>query len=298
MTLSLHLPNTKKKNIAILYKTMNPIIYISEHLPTDYPIVYKQLSNALVESTVELAFLPYSKEVWARDFMPVHIHNGEYLGFRFRPDYLYDIKGNRKYITEQDKAVRGIPISYSEKTCAVFDGGNFVFCDDKVIMTDKIFQENYDIRQSKLMDIIENACNAELIIIPWDTLEPFGHADGMVSYVGNGHILFNNYSQMRGGKDFAKRLHKILSHHFEVTELSYKTIASKGYSCFYINYLDTPNNLLLPALSEDYSLESDMAALETFRQIFNKPIKQVYVLPLIKDGGALHCVTWELFPKI
>lgn len=276
---------------------MNPTIFVSEFLATDYPDIYKQLSDALYDSSTPLALLPYSKEVWARDYMPIHIRNGNYLGFQFHPDYLYDFPNNRKYITEQGKATQGIPLSYSDKICAILDGGNFVFCDNKVIMTDKIFQENSSIRQSKLMDIIENACKAELVVIPWDTSEPFGHADGMISYIGNGQVLLNNYSQMRGGKSFAKRLHKILSSHFGVTELCYEMTVPHVYSSFYINYLDTPSSILLPSLSTDSSLESDMAALHTFKQIFRKPIKQVYALPLIKKGGALHCVTWEFYKK-
>jgi len=47
---------------------------------------------------------------------------------------------NRKYITEQSKASGNLPISYRCKIDAVLDGGNFVFCDDKMIMTDKIIR--------------------------------------------------------------------------------------------------------------------------------------------------------------
>ncbi|MCR4995634.1 MAG: agmatine deiminase family protein, partial [Bacteroidales bacterium] len=42
--------------------------------------------------------------------------------------------------------------------------------------------------------------------------------------------------------------------------------------------------------------ENDQAALSFFQQVFkNKTVKQVYALPLIKHGGALHCITWEYF---
>ncbi len=272
-------------------------IYLSHLLATDYPIVYQELCKALDESGVEHFFLPYSEEVWARDYMPVHIGQGDYLGFKFQPDYLWDKVDYRKYITEQSKATGNLPINYLRKIDAVLDGGNFVFCDDKMIMTDKIFSENPKIRHSTLINAIEEACQKELILLPWDMEEEFGHADGMVSYLGNGKVLLNNYCQMgKDGVAFSKRLHKILSPHFTVTELHYNDPREKN-NALYLNYLETHTSVIIPALSENHDSKSDLAALEVFKKIFKKQIIQVYALPIINYGGALHCVTWEFYRK-
>lgn len=276
---------------------MNPKIYISSFLETDYPIVYNELCKALNESDVEYIFLPYSKEVWARDYMPVHIGNGDYIGFNFCPDYLSNSVKNREYITNQKKAIGDIPINFANELRINIDGGNMVFCDDKVIMTDKIFSENPNIKQSHLINILEDACNAELILIPWDMEEPYGHADGMVSYLGNGKLLLNNYSQMgKEGIRFSKLLHKILNAHFIVTELHYSSPQEED-NFAYINYLETSNSIIMPALSIQHDSKSDVAAFETFKEIFKKSIIQVYARPLIKRGGAIHCITWEFYKK-
>jgi hypothetical protein len=170
--------------------------------------------------------------------MPVHVSGGEYLGYIYRPDYLYDNVRNRQYITEQYLATGDLPINYIAKLDAIIDGGNFVFCDDKMIMTEKIFSENPNIRQSKLISMIEEACQKELILIPWDMEEEYGHADGMVSYIGNGKLLLNNYCQMgKDGVGFSKRLHKILNPHFTVTELHYNSPWEESNAA-YINYVE------------------------------------------------------------
>jgi peptidyl-arginine deiminase subfamily len=272
-------------------------IYLSKHLQTEYSVVYKELCKVLDENGVNHSLLPYSNDIWARDFMPVHVGGGLYLGYIYKPDYLVDKVRMRKYITEQKMAIMDFPINYITQLDIVLDGGNFVFCDNKMIMTDKIFSENPNIKQSTLINTLENACQKELILIPWDMEEEYGHADGMVSYIGNGKLLLNNYCQMgKDGKDFSKRLHKILNSHFTVTELQYSSPWEEMNSA-YINYIETPSNVIIPALSVKHDSASDIAALETFKQIFNKEILQVYAQPLIKNGGALHCITWELFCK-
>ena len=272
-------------------------IYLSKHLQTEYSVVYKELCKVLDENGVNHSLLPYSNDIWARDFMPVHVGGGLYLGYIYKPDYLVDKVRMRKYITEQKMAIMDFLINYITQLDIVLDGGNFVFCDNKMIMTDKIFSENPNIKQSTLINTLENACQKELILIPWDMEEEYGHADGMVSYIGNGKLLLNNYCQMgKDGKDFSKRLHKILNSHFTVTELQYSSPWEEMNSA-YINYIETPSNVIIPALSVKHDSASDIAALETFKQIFNKKILQVYAQPLIKNGGALHCITWELFCK-
>lgn len=268
------------------------IIYLSEWLSRDYPKVYTSLVGALERSHAEYSILSHTREVWARDYMPIYLSNGEYATFKFAPDYL---SGNKsKYITNQDLVIKGLDIKVAAHLNIVLDGGNVVRCNDKTIMTDKIISENPNIRPLKLIDTIEQTLNTELILIPWDMEEPYGHADGMVAYIGDGKLLMNNYSQMgKDGELFSKRLLKILGQHFDVQELHYEGKLSKHSWC-YLNYLDLPNSIIIPALSENQQYASDQEAMRVFGNIFkDKEIILAYTKPLIMAGGAIHCVTWE-----
>lgn len=64
----------------------------------------------------------------------------------------------------------------------------------------------------------------------------------------------------------------------------------------YLNYFRIPGLILLPCLSENADCESDLTAMREFTRLFpDHIIKPIYALPLIKKGGALHCVTWEWY---
>lgn len=274
---------------------MKQDIYISEWLEKDYKVVYDQLIIALADLRISPIVLPYSNEVWCRDYMPVHIGEGRYVGFHFRPDYLWDKPSYHKYITRQELAVEDLSIDFSDKVDLFLDGGNYVRCGDKVVMTDKIISENPNWRPLALLDRLEDAFQAEVILLPWDMEELYGHTDGMVASLGEGRILLNNYRQLEKekGKPFTRRIVKILEYHFDIIEIKYDCMPSEDSWC-YLNYLDTGNAIILPALSEKHDCESDLAAFSAFQHIFKKNIiKQVYAHPLVKLGGALHCATWN-----
>lgn len=274
---------------------MTQDIYISEWSEKDYRIVYNQLVSALIQLNISPKILPYSNEAWCRDYMPIHIDNGKYVGFNYQPDYLWNKPQYRKYITQQDFATEDLSIHYRDHVDVILDGGNYVRCGDKVLMTDKIFMENSNWRPLALLDRLEDAFQAEIILLPWDMEEPYGHTDGMVASLGEGRILLNNYRQLEKekGKPFTRRIVKILEYHFDIIEIKYDCMSSEESWC-YLNYLDTGNTIVLPALSPKHDCDNDMAALRLFRHIFkHKDICQVYARPLVKKGGALHCVTWN-----
>ena len=65
----------------------NMQIYISEWL-RNYPEVYESLCAAFEKSGVKWQFLDHTKEVWARDYMPLHLGDCTYVSFTFFPAYL------------------------------------------------------------------------------------------------------------------------------------------------------------------------------------------------------------------
>lgn len=277
----------------------NPIIYTSEWLARtpETSGVAKAIFAALDELQIEHRELKNTKDYWCRDYMPVCIskNDGWYTRYKYSPDYLIEYKTKRKYITKQEDACKSIMTHLSDYVDIVFDGGNYVRCGNKVIMTDKIFSENPQISPNALLtDLQFNLLWPIIILLPWDMKEPYGHSDGMVACLGDNKILLTGYWKQRN-KKYHKRLLKILSAHFEVVELP----DWKGSDTWcYINYLQVPGGILLPCLSEDFSCESDVAAIETFGKLFpDSRIMPIYAYPLIKNGGAIHCVTWEKYPN-
>lgn len=258
----------------------------------------KELFEALDRLGIEHIELSNTNDYWCRDFMPVSLFDdGHYATYKYRPDYLWDKKHLRKYITEQAEASHGLSINTPADMNIIFDGGNYVRCGGKVIMTDKILMENPLWPLHTLMEHLHRTLMADVILLPWDMDDPCGHADGMVAPLPDGRLLLNNYRQTASGikKDFYRRLLKILEPHFEIVELSYDCHLEEDSWC-YLNYLQVPGAILLPCLSRDAKCDNDQAAIKRFEHLFPKDeIVPIYSEPLVKRGGALHCVTWEYY---
>ena len=87
-------------------------------------------------------------------------------------------------------------------------------------MTDKIFSENPKWLVHKLIRRLRGALCADIVLLPWDMEDPYGHADGMVADLGENRILLNGCWK-HNVPQFHNRLRKILDAHFEVVELSF-----------------------------------------------------------------------------
>lgn len=285
----------------IMNNSHKPIICTSPYLRTIGYCkgVARDLFAALDRIGVQHMELSNTNDLWCRDYMPVSLFDeGYYAEYIYQPDYLWDKKWNRKYITDQSAATHNIDIQTPSNMRIIFDGGNYVRCGGKVLMTDKILMENPQWPVHKLMQHLYTSLMADIILLPWDMDEPYGHADGMVVPLSDGRLLLNNYSQTATGQklDFYKRLLKILEPNFDLVELSYDCKLEEDSWC-YINFLKVPGTVLLPCLSKETKCYNDLAAIETFEKLFPQDeIIPIYSKPLIKRGGALHCVTWEYYP--
>lgn len=280
-----------------------PIICTSERLRKEpkTECVAKAIFAALDKLHVEHRELKNTQDYWCRDYMPVMIFDdGTYAKYEYNPDYLVE-NTNKKWRnskTNQQDACKGLNLYAPMNMNIIFDGGNYVRCGNKVIMTDKIFSENPKWPVHELIEHLQIALCANIILLPWDMEDPFGHADGMVADLGDGKILLNGCWKEQD-KPFHRRLRKILDAHFKVEELPAWN-GDKDSWC-YLNYLRVPEGILLPCLSENYDSKDDIAALNYFERLFpNLKIIPIYAKPLIKGqdgGGALHCVTWEYIER-
>lgn len=278
----------------------NPIICTSSYLRTTKATsgVAKEITKALEQLGIEHMELQNTNDYWCRDYMPVQLFDdGTYSKYIYRPDYLWDEEAMHSYITEQSDACKGFDLFTPTDMGIIFDGGNYVRCNGKVIMTDKIFMENPQWSAEELLRHLHNVLCAEIVIIPWDMRDPCGHADGMVAPLSDGRLLLNNYVQDKQNEAFYKRLHKILDAHFDVVDLSFDCQLDPDSWC-YLNFLNLPDTLLLPALSKNFDCTNDREAIRVMQNLFpDKQIIPIYAKPLIKNGGALHCVTWEYVPN-
>ena len=264
-------------------------VYLADGIRHYMPLAHNLL-EALYREMVDMHLLRQTesrKHVWARDYMPIQLDTDRFLQYRYFPDYL---KNDPTYIPRYETIARGLHLK-CKKTDLIIDGGNVVKLKDKVVMTDKVVKENPQYTEHDLKTQLETDLECEVCLIPWDRYEIFGHADGMVRSINGNDILLNNYVDF--DKSLRKRLlAKFHDHGFHVEELHYDLPRPSKQSWAYLNFLQVKNLIFVPALD----LPEDPLALLQLQEFY--PRYKVIPVPgcqdLVRDGGALNCVSWTV----
>lgn len=261
-------------------------VYFSSWLKSDYPKIYQELAKILNRHNVAYDIIADTKDIWCRDYMPLQIGNNRYLKYSYKPDYLVKKPCYRKYITDTANICRDMNLN-TKNTSLIIDGGNVVKVGNKVIMTEKVFVENHNIEANDLKNEIEKQMECEVVFIPWDRKEIYGHSDGIVKPISDNAVLMTNYHDF--DNEYTSKVKKILSAHFDIAELSYNVKEPNPRNWAYINFLSVGNLIVLPALG----IEEDEQALSQIRQYYpDCIIEQLNISNLIKKGGGLNCVSW------
>lgn len=218
--------------------------------------------------------------------MPVQCAPDCYVAYRYEPDYL---RGQSQYITNWKHVIAPSSISYVNSGL-ILDGGNIIPCGNKVILTEKVFSENPSMLPMQVIHRLDEAFQAETVIIPWDRNEPYGHADGMVRYIGDGKVLMTNYCDF--DTDLRKKMLDALQPHFEVVELHYDVEKPHKWNWSYINFLLADRKLFLPRLNTPED-EQACAQIGAALGIPRKHIELVDISGILRHGGGLNCISWN-----
>ena len=270
----------------------------------------------IMDSNIEVRLLQGTRDIWCRDYMPIQLSENKFIGYEYTPDYL-DYRGGAAYQTNPARVLDKLGIDVIQSGI-ILDGGNVIKTDKGIIMVEKVVRENAHLRKDILIKRLETYFDNEIILLPWDKAEKYGHADGIVRYIDKGRVLMTNYHQY--SRNFANKFMKILSQHFDVEVLDYTVEKQCKYNWCYINFLRVQDKIFIPQLTwEDYTgphyaaslpegvkakrnprwyhshIKEDEQALEKFQMIFPKcEIIPVSCPQIVEKGGALNCISWNV----
>ena len=161
-------------------------------------------------------------------------------------------------------------------------------------MTEKVFKENPDWPEFMIIDKLENVFGCEVLFLPWDRTEEYGHSDGILHYVGNNRVLLTNYGDFSPSyyRSFREKLEK----KFEVIPLSYPIKNKSEHSWAYINFLQVGDLIMVPHLG----IPEDQLAIEQIQRAVPESMRVVSILAMeaVCKGGALNCVSWNIDANI
>ena len=263
------------------------LVFISAQSKRIAPACYRRLKDAL-DGFCPLIELEKTRYGWCRDYMPVQVSRSKMIQYRYYPDYMRT-PYYRKLITDPTEQLEVYGFE-TVKTDIVLDAGNVVMTPECIIMVDKIFRENPGYKPNDLINKLEKLFETEIMLLPFDSNEPFGHADGIVRYASGNNVILTSYPD----KTHTDKIRKILSQKFDIIELKYDaTNMHQNLTWAYINFLQTNRGIAVPQLG----IEEDEQAMEQFRKIFTPVGSRLFpinIRPFVNKGGGLNCLTWNI----
>ncbi|MBC3538366.1 agmatine deiminase family protein [Rufibacter sediminis] len=270
-------------------------VFFSDQLFADsrYGDTFDRICSVLEKHQIEHGIINSTKDIWCRDYMPIQKAASKFIQFRYEPSYLaedLDLQTDPKTTLELNQ----IQATFSSINV---DGGNVLRWEDRVIITDRIFQENpaYT-NKSKLVDELEKLFEAEVIVIPQIKSDMTGHADGLVRFYDRttliGNCLEEEYDYWKKG------MKKVLSDYslsyIDMPFLEYKV---KGYpesaiGC-YVNYLEVANLILAPIFEVEGNKDEEAVGILT--EVFaDRTVEPININDVAIHGGLLNCISWNV----
>ncbi len=269
-------------------------VYFSKLLKTDskFATTCEQITDILDSFAISYYFLEKTKDIWARDYMPIQVTEDKFVEFRYDPDYLQGTQKERRELKTYPDIVCDAYNLKTLKTDIILDGGNVVKSKNCVILTDKIVIENrfWYKDKTKLVRKLEELFEVDhIVLIPWPKVEDYGHTDGMLRFVDDETVLINEVEK-------TPTLEKLLKDQgLNCEYLRYNTKKKNKNYWAYINFLQTKDLILLPK----FNAEEDEQAFEQMTIFYpdyarDNRIAQVYMTEIVNEGGALNCISWTI----
>lgn len=267
-------------------------VYVSEILKESYPKEFNAIELALSNKGVHLHQIQQTKDIWARDYMPIQVTKEAFVQFKYNPSYLRNSEA-----LKTDPSKIGVLKSINLKESNInLDGGNVVCSSDKVILTERVIKENPSFSPTQLQAQLEKTFDAEVYFVPDIKEDLTGHIDGQIRFLNENTIIVNQLDMeyVYWQKGFHKMIQASGLNYVEMPWYTDKRDKEKISAIgSYLNYLHLESIILFPIFNENKAL--DLKCIEIIQNHF----PSINVVPLNinaigKKGGLLNCITWTI----
>lgn len=233
-------------------------------------------------------------DIWMKDYCPLSLDNKNLVSFIYSPDYYkYKQKFREKLLT----SVFTEKVGYNVKNYdLVIEGGNLVFDDEILFITEKVFKNN----NINNVNFFKKDFKLNPIVIPQEMDDFVGHVDGIIRILPDKRILIpdGKMSDYEDVQQYYKEIKKCVKHlkNYKVYEIPFVDYEDKKYyhniytaeNC-YMNFILLPNIIILPTYSHK---KFNNKVVSYFKKHFKDfSIYTVNSVELSKYGGSLNCIT-------
>jgi agmatine deiminase len=273
------------------------VVAFSDLLPRRQPQFWALLRAILNEHRVPVQFLRGTRDIWARDYSPIQVSSDRFVQFTYTPDYLADapeLRTRARELSIPPRLTMGRRYSSSQ---LVLDGGN-IACDERghVVLTEKVLADNPTQPRSRLLARLRRLLRTNTVsLIPREPWDVFGHADGILWFVGPNRVVVNDYRKHDAGYR-RSLLDALTAAGIEYEEVPYAPRRSSRHphSAFgtYTNILHAGKVVLVPTYGET----QDKTVLTQIRRLTagKVAVEGIDCRGLSLDGGCVNCVSWPV----
>lgn len=269
-------------------------VVISDLLHQRHPQVERELSGILEKHDVPLLTVEGTKDIWIRDYAPLQIQRGQFIQFRYRPDYLLD---RDQHTITKPAVFRSLPFLRERRhSRLILDGGNVVATSRTAILTQKVFAENPTLTERQIQTRLTEKLNVErLIMIRKEPYDSIGHSDGMVRFLTDDTVVVNDYRKI--SPKFSESVDTALTNaSLRLMRLPYRPELKQRAGIpsavgNYANFLRVGNLIVIPEFGQkdDEEVQRLMATWMP-----NAKFESLRCEALAREGGVLNCVTWTI----
>lgn len=169
---------------------------MSESLATRHPTVVRQITDALARERLSWKFIAGSN-IWVRDFLPLQV-GSRFVKFAYRG---YGESAHGSIDTNKELRVPPDTWEWFEEYGAIqrstlrLDGGNVQRDGETAIISEIVFEHNPRYTRTQILDQLEKALEARIVIVPVEPDDDIGHTDGMLHQIpGTKQVLVHDYS--------------------------------------------------------------------------------------------------------
>ncbi|QHQ61699.1 agmatine deiminase [Anaerocolumna sedimenticola] len=267
----------------------------------------------LCKTYAEILEIPHD-DAWCRDNGPTFIINKENelkginwkfnaWGEKYKP-YDLDDKVAGEVLNHYKVPVLNVPI--------VLEGGSIHVDGEGTLLTTRQCllnpNRNPNLSQKEIEQKVKSALNVEKVIWLNQGLfgdETDGHVDNIACFAKPGTVLIQtckdkndpNYEITMENLDILKNETDAKGRKLDIMEIPqppvryYKDIR---LTLSYLNFYLVNNGIILPVFGDD-AKETDQLTYDILKKVFpDRKIVKVDGMPLIKEGGNVHCITQQM----
>lgn len=278
------------------------IVYFSSLLSKidEYKPFWKRLKPILSEYKIKYNFIEKTRDIWCGDYMPIQISNEEFIQFTYFPDYYLtpDYISKLTIPSEIKIDINGVV----RNSRLIIDGGNIIKSKTKIILTEKIYKENFNLLPKTIdKELYKLLKVKDIFFLPVFPNDYTGHSDGMVRFINENRLLVADFSDTSPSwqKKMNTALNTIEKSGIELIPFPSIQINEKNkdgdYTAkgVYINFAQIGKHILFP----QFDIKEDANALKIIMEIYKEPdykIIPIFSNEIAEDGGVLNCVTWNI----